>query len=160
MPLVYWRERMQAAEASFKANAAATHGPVCMGAESRTGSGLLKAVSDGHSRKIMESVVSRGRTVEEICSVTGIPISTAYRRVHEMTDEGLIICERIVVTGAGKKYAVYRAAFSSVMIRCEGGSCMVEGAPNEGVPDIMYRLWQFQTRPATRDGLAGKEDAW
>ena len=137
------REDMRTIEASLRKDAAVTQGPVSMSVGSRLGSGLLKAVSDGPSTKILESVIARGRSIEEICSETNVPVSTTYRRIHELTDDGIIIIERVVITADRRRHVVYRAAFSKVKVEFEPEDCRVEGTPNERVPDIIYRLWQF-----------------
>ena len=112
-------------------------------ASSATGLAILKAISDEPSSMIMRSAVSKGKSVEEICSETGVPQSTAYRKIGEMMANGLIFVERVILTEAGKKHLVYRTAYSRVAIQCDQGNFIVESTPNEGVSDIMYRLWQF-----------------
>lgn len=112
-------------------------------ADGRMGQAIMNAVSDESSRKIVGSIISRGRSVGKICSETGVPLSTAYRRVHEMADEGLILLERVVLTKDGEKYAIYRSTFSKVTAGFTSGDFRVRGTPNNGVPDITYRLWQL-----------------
>lgn len=135
---------MQAVESGAGRGNAGAPGSVTLNAERGLGLAVLKAMSDLYSSKIMESVVSEGRSVEEISAATGVPVSTAYRRIHRMTGEGLTIVERVVITREGKKHRIYRATFSRVRAELEPQSCRVEGTPNEGIPDIMYRLWQFE----------------
>jgi len=112
-------------------------------ANSEMGLTFLKAISDVPCNMIMRSAISKGKSVEEICSETGVPTSTAYRKVREMTESGLIFVERIVVSDEGKKRIVYRAAYSKVAVQCDIGNFVVESTPNANVPDILYRLWQF-----------------
>ena len=104
---------------------------------------FLKAISDVPCNMIMRAAISKGKSVEEICSETGVPLSTAYRKVREMTESGLIFVERITVSDEGKKRIVYRAAYSKVAVQCDLGNFVVESTPNANVPDILYRLWQF-----------------
>ena len=111
-------------------------------ADSEVARALLRAVSDGPSSKILGSIVATGRSVEEICSETDVSVSTAYRKIHGMVDEGLAIIERVMVTDKGKRYMVYRASFSGFTIVCDQGNCKLQSTPNAGVPDITYRLWR------------------
>ncbi len=112
-------------------------------ANSVTGLAILKLISDKSSNMIMRSAVPRGKSVEEICSETGVPTSTAYRKIREMTESGLIFIERVIVTQAGKKQIVYRAMYSRVIVKCDLGDFVLESTPNVGVPDIKHRLWQY-----------------
>jgi len=104
---------------------------------------FLKAISDVSCNMIMRSAISKGKSVEEICSETGVPTSTAYRKIRELTESGLVFIERVIVSNEGKKHIVYRAAYSKVAVQCDLGNFIVESTPNADVPDILYRLWRF-----------------
>jgi len=134
---------MQAVESSFEAKAPVASKTLVTEANSTMGSAFLKAISDVPCNMIMRSAITKGKSVEEICSETGVPTSTAYRKIREMTESGLIFIEHIVVTDGGKKRIVYRAAYSKVAVQCDSGNFVVESTPNADVPDILYRLWQF-----------------
>jgi len=112
-------------------------------ASSEMGLAFLKAISDAPCNMIMRSAISKGKSVEEICSETGVPRSTAYRKIREMTESGLIFIERVILSDEGKKRIVYRAAYSKVAVQCDPGNFVVEGTPNAAVPDILYRQWQL-----------------
>jgi len=104
---------------------------------------ILEAMSDEFSRAILNCLVESGKSIEEIASQNGIPVSTTYRRVHEMCHRGLVIVERIVVTRSGKREAIYRSTLRGAKIDFELGGVRVVGLPNDGIPDITFRLWQF-----------------
>ncbi len=134
---------MRAVGAALQVNVPVESKPVVTDASSDMGLAFLKVISDKSSSKIMRSAVLKGKSVEEICSKTGIPTSTAYRKIRKMTESGLIFIERVVVTEAGKKQILYRAAYSRVAVKCDVGSFIVESTPNWSVPDIRYRLWHY-----------------
>jgi len=134
---------MQAVEAAFSTNVPVESKTLVREANSSMGLAILKAISDEPSILIMRSAVSKGKSVEEICAETGVPLSTAYRKIGEMTASGLIFVERVKLTEVGKKHLVYRTAYSKVAIQCDQSNFVVESTPNAGVPDITYRLWQF-----------------
>jgi predicted transcriptional regulator len=139
---------MQAVESSLQVNSPVAPRTLVTEANSEMGLAFLKALSDAPCNMIMRSAVSKGKSVEEICSETGVPLSTAYRKIREMTESGLIFIERVLVSDAGKKRLVYRAAYSRVAVQCDLGNFVVESTPNADVPDILYRLWQFaRSRP-------------
>ncbi len=108
---------------------------------------ILEAMSDKFSRKIMTSTILEGKTIEAISSENHIPISTAYRRVHELVDQGVVVVERIVLTPIGKRYSIYRGAFSEVRIDLESENLKVRVTPNVDVADKVYRVWQSMAIP-------------
>jgi len=111
--------------------------------ESPLAMAILEAMSDATSRTILNSIVAVGRSIEEITLVSGVPISTTYRRVHELCQKGLIIVERIMISNGGKRHSIYRSAFRGATIEVEFDRIRLEGLPNDAVPDITFRLWQF-----------------
>jgi DNA-binding transcriptional ArsR family regulator len=130
---------------------------VPIGVESGVGRAILSALGDQFSLRILESAIERGRSVEEISTTEGIPVSTAYRRVHQLTEAGLMILERIVITRAGKKYMIYRSIFSQISVDFEPGIPTITCTPNGGIPDISFRIWQLarkepnaETTPSNR----------
>ena len=133
---------MQAVESGLQMNAVASKTLVTE-ANSEMGLAFLKAISDAPCNMIMRSAISKGKSVEEICSETGVPTSTAYRKIREMTESGLIFVERVIISDEGKRRIVYRAAYSKVAVQCDSGNFVVESTPNADVPDILYRLWRF-----------------
>ena len=133
---------MQAVESSLQMNTVASKTLVTE-ANSEMGLSFLKAISDISCNLIMRSAISKGKSVEEICSETGVPTSTAYRKIREMTENGIIFIERVLVNDEGKKRILYRAAYSKVAVQCDPGNFVVESTPNANVPDILYRLWRF-----------------
>src|SRR5438128_2339580 len=67
----------------------------------KTMEGLVQLLSDEYSRKIAMSAVSKAKSVEELSQEDNVPLSTCYRRVHELVDSGIMIIERIVITAGG-----------------------------------------------------------
>ncbi len=51
---------------------------------------LLDVLGDERSREILEATSRKPRSVEKLSEECGIPSSTIYRRVREMTEEGLL----------------------------------------------------------------------
>ncbi len=115
---------------------------------------ILQAMSDATSRAILNSVVAAGRSIEEIAETMEIPVSTTYRRVHELAENGLMVVERIMVGTTGKRSAIYRSTLRGARIDVEYDKVRVVGLPNELLPDVMFRLWQFAE---SRRVLRGRE---
>ena len=102
---------------------------------------LTHIMTDDYSRRILLSAVAEPKTVEELSKENGIPLSTCYRRVHEMLEGGALIVERIVVTSVGKKYELYRSAFRGLNIKLEGGAITMEATINESISDRLHSTW-------------------
>ena len=98
---------------------------------------LLETLSDRYSRKIFCAAVARGRTIDEICSEQRIPPSSCYKKVKHLVDQGLMIAERQVVTGGGKKYTIYRSTFTYMSLNIEGGATSVRVVFNK---EIIHKL--------------------
>jgi len=103
---------------------------------------ILEAMSNEVSRRILSSTIEKGKPVEEISLESGIPPSTAYRRVQELCEIGLLVVERIVISPSGKRYSIFRSAFRGVVAELESGQLHVEVTLNEDVADRFYRMRQ------------------
>lgn len=104
---------------------------------------IIEAMADEYSRKILGSIVERGKPINEISAENGIPVSTSYRRVHELCKMGLVITERFVVSADGKREAVYRSTLRGAKLEFESGKFRALGALNDEIPDISFKMWQF-----------------
>ncbi len=118
---------------------------------------VLDAFLDTLSRAIMNSIISSAKSIEDIAAENKIPLSTAYRRVHELCYKGLVIVERIVISDGGKKHAIFRSAFQGATADFQTDGVVVAGIPNKGIPDIAFRLWQFNNEGQAR---ASQNSIW
>lgn len=107
---------------------------------------LLEAFSDEPSRAILNSTISRGKSIEEIANENNIAVSTTYRRVRHLVDEGLLMVERIMFTEDGKRYSLFRSTLQGAKIEVQQDGIQVTCAPNVGVPDIAFRIWRLNDR--------------
>lgn len=102
---------------------------------------VIRAFSDEYSRKIILSIISRSLAVEEISKDQNIPISTCYRRVHELAKFGIIKAEKTILQEDGKKYVCYRSAFKSASIMLESGELQVDLIPNRDPTGKLQDMW-------------------
>ncbi len=102
---------------------------------------VLKALADEYSRKMLNASIQKARSVVELSREQNIPMSSAYRRVHEMIEAGLITVERSVVTDDGKRYDLYRSTVKDVSMRFGPGAVEIELTPNEDVISKFMRMW-------------------
>jgi hypothetical protein len=77
---------------------------------------LLQAVANEYMRKILISTIARSKSIDEIAKENQIPVSTCYRRVHELLSLRLIRVERTVITETGKKFETYRSLVKNATV--------------------------------------------
>jgi DNA-binding Lrp family transcriptional regulator len=94
---------------------------------------VLAALSDEFSERIIMDAIDQARTIEEISSRDRIPLSTCYRRVQKLVDDGLVVVDRIIITNSGKRYATYRSCFRSFRISADPHGVAVEAEINKDV---------------------------
>ena len=102
---------------------------------------LVQGLADEYSRKIILSTIPRSKSVEDISKENDIPLSTCYRRVHELLDAQILLVEKIIVTPEGKKYELLRSAYRAMDVSFDGGVMKVDAVINEDVADKLKRLW-------------------
>ena len=104
---------------------------------------VLQALADEYSRSILLSTIQKAKSAVELSTEKNIPISTAYRRLHELQEAGLVAVERSVITNDGKKFDLYRSTVKSVAISFNLGATEVELIPNEDMVTKFVRLWGY-----------------
>lgn len=102
---------------------------------------LVQGLADEYSRKILLSAIPKAKSVEDMSRENDIPLSTCYRRVHELLGSQILIVERIIVTPDGKKYELLRSAYRAINVTFDGGVMRVDATINEDVADKLRRLW-------------------
>ena len=102
---------------------------------------LVQGLADEYSRKILLSAIPAAKSVEDMSRENDIPLSTCYRRVHELLDAQILVVERIIVTPDGKKYELIRSAYRSVTVSFDRGVMKVDAIINEDVAEKLRRLW-------------------
>jgi hypothetical protein len=105
------------------------------------------ALSDEFSLRIIVSTVDIGKTVQDISVEQAVPLSTCYRRARELVEQGILVVETIVVTGEGKRYAVYRSSFKSVEMVSDFRGLSASAELNESVAEKFRRWWFYSSYP-------------
>ncbi len=102
---------------------------------------LIQALADDYSRKILLNTISKAQSISDLSETQGIPLSTAYRRINDMKEVGLLVVEKTILTGDGKKFELFRSAFRSIQIRLDQGQLTIDAMLNEDVAARLSRLW-------------------
>lgn len=109
--------------------------------ETGTTEEVLDALGDPDCLAILEATASAAHSASEIGETCGLPLSTAYRKIDQLTDAGLL-AERLRIRQSGKHYHEYRRAVDDVVVSFDGPagiSCSITGEaaepPAYGVPE-------------------------
>jgi len=86
---------------------------------------LLSALSDRYCRSIIEAIMEKPKPVTEIYAETKIPISTIYRRIQTLHDNGLLHISGLI-SNDGKKLFLYKSKIKGFKSRYAGGKIEVE----------------------------------
>ena len=108
------------------------------------------AVSDDLSKRILAAAVSCGKTALEISVEQAIPLSSCYRRIRELVEQGLLLVERVVVTSDGKRYALYRSSFRTVEMLADFSEVSVSAELNAEVAEKFRQKWFCLSYPEGR----------
>lgn len=117
--------------------------------DTRMEGAIIHAMSDEISRMILNSTAAKGGSVEEITHEIGFPLSTVYRRIHELEEAGLLLLEEIVLPGNGRRYSLYRSAFNRITMALDPGGLRIWVTLNENVAYKFHMKWQ-SIRPPGR----------
>ncbi len=110
----------------------------------------VNAISDELSKRILVSSVSEAKTAQEISVEQALPLSSCYRRIRELVDQGLVVAERIVVTREGKRYSLYRSSFRTVEMAADFRELRVSAELNQDVAEKFRQKWFCLSYPDTR----------
>jgi predicted transcriptional regulator len=100
---------------------------------------IVAALADEFSNRILASAIINPRSVMDLVREHGIPMTSAYRRVKELIDCGLLEVERIVLTNDGKKYDLYRSTVRAINVRFENGVVEVDVTPSSTATEKIMR---------------------
>ncbi|ABK78433.1 transcriptional regulator [Cenarchaeum symbiosum A] len=91
---------------------------------------VLGVLADRYCRAILECTMYRPRSAAEICSESGVPISTVYRRLQALHEAKLIGITG-TISDDGKKYLLYRSKMRSAACTFNGGCVEIQVVPNK-----------------------------
>jgi len=102
---------------------------------------VVKVLADEYSRKIVLSIMTNSLPIEEISKEQHIPVSTCYRRIHEMLEYGIVRPDRTIIQDDGKKFVCYKASFKNATIQLESGELKVDLISNRDPADKLSDIW-------------------
>lgn len=114
---------------------------------------IIGLLSDEYSRKIVAAAVTEGKSAEQLSDEQNIPVSTCYRRIHNLLALSLLRVSTIDVSN-GKKSVFYRSAYKDILIKFESSKMDVKLIPNESSPrdHLAEMLTNVQGKSANNNG--------
>jgi DNA-binding transcriptional ArsR family regulator len=91
---------------------------------------ILAALGDTELQKILDSTMFNSKSVSQIIRDTGIPHTTAYRKIKWLVEEKLLIVDKIEITEDGKKSGFFRTILKSFNVKYEYNSVIIEAEQN------------------------------
>ncbi len=103
---------------------------------------IVSALSDEYSRKIIGATISQAKSPEQMSEENGIPLSTCYRRIHDLVALSLIQVNKIDLA-SGKKSVLYRSLYKNILVKFESDELAVDLVPNTSSPcDNLVDMWK------------------
>ena len=99
---------------------------------------ILKALSDDYSRTIMNYTIEKPKSVVDIVRDCNIPMTTAYRRVHELEESKILKVTGSIITDEGKKYFLYQNRLKAIYVIFGLESLNVQIVDNDGMGTSSY----------------------
>src|SRR6185436_12865656 len=87
---------------------------------------ILAAIADEEMPKILACATLKAKSVSDVIKETGIPHSTAYRKIKWMVEENLLFTEKFELTQDGKKYSLFRSTLKSISVKYDSGKTTVQ----------------------------------
>jgi DNA-binding HxlR family transcriptional regulator len=81
---------------------------------------ILEALGDRWAREILLLLSDGARSAQEIQASNRMPQSTLYRKLHELSQIGLIGVQRSVISPDGKRVELYRSLLEELTVEMRG----------------------------------------
>src|SRR5579872_924737 len=100
---------------------------------------IIEALSDDYCRKILASTTTEGKTPEQITSEQGIPISTCYRRIHELLNQTILRISKIELAN-GRKLVYYKSMYKALELKFGSNDLLIEATLNTSPEERLTRM--------------------
>lgn len=110
--------------------------------DSKVRKALMAALADESSSRILAATAYKPRSVMDLIRDEGLPSSSAYRRIHELEEAGLVVVAKTVLNPDGKSYQMYRATFREVSVEFRAGDLEVRAVPNVDAVHRAFRVFR------------------
>jgi predicted transcriptional regulator len=92
---------------------------------------LLQDIKDETTLKIISSTIDVPKNVFQICYDNKIPLSSTYKKIRKLQQEGLVSVEKIETDGKGKRVVFYRSRIKSLDFNLKKESLLLQFEKND-----------------------------
>ena len=102
---------------------------------------VLRLLEDEYARGILTRTSAQPMTAEQLATACGASLSTIYRRVDDLEDQGLLESEEQLDPG-GDHYRRFEASVESIEVSFDDGDLLVEVDRIGDGADRSTRAWE------------------
>jgi hypothetical protein len=95
---------------------------------------ILREFADRITYRIIVSIIHSPKTATQICTENKLPLSSTYKRIRKLYEDGLITVERINIDCKGKKVLLYRSKIKSLEFNLKGDKISLQFDKNDYSP--------------------------
>ncbi len=125
---------------------------------------IVGAVSDEYSKRIIAATMTEAKSPEQISAEQHIPVSTCYRRIHDLLVLSIIHVDKIDLA-SGKKSVLYKSTYKNILIKFEANELRVDLVSNVDIDELNSQSGTIETinesvakPPIPQSGLVGDCD--
>jgi DNA-binding HxlR family transcriptional regulator len=111
---------------------------------------ILEALGDRWSREILLILNESPRSAPEIQATNRIPQSTLYRKLHELTEIGLVGIQRSVISSDGKRVELYRSLLDELRVEMRGARLRIDVRFRDLSSERLKEMWRDVRKEAGR----------
>jgi DNA-binding HxlR family transcriptional regulator len=111
---------------------------------------ILEALGDRWARDILLLLSDGPRSAQEIQARNQMPQSTLYRKLHELSEIGLIGIQRSVISPDGKRVELYRSLLEELTVEMRGTRLTIDVRFRDLPSERLKELWQSVRERARR----------
>ncbi|HLB71500.1 MAG: winged helix-turn-helix domain-containing protein [Candidatus Methanoperedens sp.] len=103
---------------------------------------IISILTNENSKKILLSLIESEKSANELSSTLNIPLSTTYRILSYLENEGLIKINKMVLSSEGHHLKIYRAKFNKIILTIDAENIKVHFMLDESekLRDIWKKL--------------------
>jgi predicted transcriptional regulator len=103
--------------------------------------GVLRALGDPVSVGILVALSRGDGDVHSLVVETGLPQSSVYRKLRELSSSGLVGLHRFAFTAEGRKVELFRSRLREVRVRFDQGRLRVDVVRTSDSPGNVVAMW-------------------
>jgi DNA-binding HxlR family transcriptional regulator len=112
---------------------------------------ILEALGDRWSREILLMLNESPRSAQDIQATNRIPQSTLYRKLHELSEIGLIGIQRSVISADGKRVELYRSLLDELKVEMRGARLRIDVRFRDLSSERLKEMWRDVRKEAGRE---------